>query len=96
VQLPKQKFLLPMNPNPIERPTSLELSGAELLAEMPRLQGQGATVFCMAATSDIFQPVLRLYSFVSFDDMEKIIGLGLSRTIWNLSSCGYAIKTRYG
>jgi hypothetical protein len=38
-----------MNPNPIERPSVLELSGAELLTELPRLQGQGATVFGMTA-----------------------------------------------
>ena len=38
-----------MNSIPIEHPTILELSGAELLVELPRLKGQGATVFGMAA-----------------------------------------------
>jgi hypothetical protein len=38
-----------MNPNQIERPTRLELSGHELLTELPRLQGQGATALAMVA-----------------------------------------------
>lgn len=38
-----------MNTNTIERLSVLELSGAELLVELPRLKGQGATVFGMAA-----------------------------------------------
>ena len=38
-----------MNPSPIERPTVLELSGSELLVELPRLKVQGATVFGMAS-----------------------------------------------
>ena len=38
-----------MNPNPIERPSVLELSGAELLVELPRLEAAGANVFGMTA-----------------------------------------------
>jgi hypothetical protein len=37
-----------MNP-PIEKPTQVELSGAELLIELPRLKAAGATVFGLAA-----------------------------------------------
>jgi hypothetical protein len=38
-----------MNPTLVERPSVLELSGAELLIELPRLKAAGATVFGMAA-----------------------------------------------
>jgi hypothetical protein len=38
-----------MNPNPLEQPSVLELSGAELLIELPRLKAAGARVLGMAA-----------------------------------------------
>jgi hypothetical protein len=38
-----------MNPTPVECPSVLELSGAELLIELPRLKAAGATVFGMTA-----------------------------------------------
>jgi hypothetical protein len=38
-----------MNPTLVERPTLLELSGAELLVELPRLEAADASVFGMAA-----------------------------------------------
>jgi hypothetical protein len=36
-----------MNPIQVERLTLLELSGAELLTELPRLKGQGVRVLAM-------------------------------------------------
>jgi hypothetical protein len=38
-----------MNPTPVERPSVLELSGSELLTEIPRLKAAGATVFGMTS-----------------------------------------------